>query len=53
MFAQHPGLHAFSLDAFAPMHVTAGNWTVAAIRANPTAKDAMTLLLIAFAYYHF
>jgi hypothetical protein len=50
LFAQQPCLHAFSLGVFAPMHVTAGNWTVTATRANPTAKDATTLLIIAFVF---
>jgi hypothetical protein len=46
LFAQHPGLHALSLGAFVKMHVAAGNRTLAATRASPTAKVAMSLLSI-------
>jgi hypothetical protein len=48
MFAQHPGLHAFSLGAFVTIQVAAGNRTVAATSASPTAKVAMTLHIIGF-----
>jgi hypothetical protein len=50
MFAQQPGLQAFSLGAFVTMHVTAGNRTVAATSASPTVKVAMILLSIAFVF---
>jgi hypothetical protein len=43
LFAQHPGLHATELGAFDKMHDTAGNRTVAAKSASPTATDTVTL----------
>jgi hypothetical protein len=50
MFAQHPGVHAFSLGAFVAIQLAAGNRTVAAPRASPIVKDAMILLSIALIY---
>ena len=46
LFAQHPGLHAIGLDAFDRMHDTAGNRSVAAQSASPSATDTVTLLNI-------
>jgi hypothetical protein len=43
LFAQHPGWHATGLDAFDRMHDTAGNRSVAAQSASPTATDTATL----------
>jgi len=43
LFAQHPGSHAFSLGVFVTMHGAAGNRTVAAKSASPTAADTIAL----------
>jgi len=50
LFAQHPGSHAFSLGVFVTMHGAAGNRTVAAKSASPTATDTMTLRNITLAH---
>ena len=46
MFAQHRGLHAFSLGALVMIQLAAGSRTVAAPRASPTVKHTMVLLSI-------
>jgi hypothetical protein len=46
LFAQQPGWHASGLGVFVTMHGAAGNRSVAAQSANPTAKDTVTLLNI-------
>lgn len=48
--AQHPGLHDISLLAFVAIQVAAGNPTVAATRASPTVKDAVSLLSMALVF---
>jgi len=46
LFAQHFGWHATGLDAFDKTHDIAGNRSVAAQSASPTATDTVTLLNI-------
>jgi hypothetical protein len=43
LFAQHPGWHATGLDAFDRTHDIAGNRSVAAQSASPTATETVTL----------
>jgi NAD(P)H-hydrate repair Nnr-like enzyme with NAD(P)H-hydrate dehydratase domain len=47
LLAQHPGSHAFSLGVFVTMHGEAGSRTAAAKSASITARDVVTLLIIA------
>lgn len=51
LFAQHPRVHAFSLRVVDSIHVTAGNWRVAAMRASPKIDDVMVLIRIALISY--
>jgi hypothetical protein len=50
LFAQHPGMHAFSLGVFVTMHGAAGNRTVAVKSASPTATETVILLRITLPY---
>ena len=52
LFAQHPGLHAFSLATFERMHVRAESGVAATGSTIATMSDMTILLTIAVTSYH-